>query len=182
MIYIALLRGINVSGQKAIKMNDLMMICDSLTFKQPSTYLQSGNIIFVYEITDPKTIANKIATAILERYNFEVSVLVRTIDEFKSIVANNPYISKLEIDIDKLHITFLSDYPKDNEVSKIEINKEDNELFMIKEREVYLYCPNGYGRTKLTNQTFERKLKVITTTRNWKTTCALLEIAMGKME
>jgi uncharacterized protein (DUF1697 family) len=180
MIYIALLRGINVSGQKSIKMADLTKLCDTLGFKNISTYLQSGNIIFEYETTDTLIIADTIKKAIRKKYGFEVDTIVRSAHELEKIISGNPLIQKLNIDTDKLHITFLLNHPQEQNVSAIEMAKEDNEIFIIKGREIYLYCPNGYGRTKLNNQAFEKKLKTPATTRNWKTASALLEIAWGK--
>jgi len=180
MIYIALLRGINVSGQKSIKMADLTKLCDSLEFKNISTYLQSGNIIFEYETTDSSIIADNIKRAMRKKYGFDVDVIVRTAHELEKIISGNPLIQKSNIDAYKLHITFLLSHPQDQNSSTIEMAKEDNEFFIIKDREVYLYCPNGYGRTKLNNQAIEKKLKTPATTRNWKTAHTLLEIAWGK--
>jgi uncharacterized protein (DUF1697 family) len=179
MIYIALLRGINVSGQKSIKMADLSKLCESLHFNNISTYLQSGNIIFKYDISDTSIIADKIKKAIRKKYGFDVDVIVRTAHELEKIISGNPLIQMPNIDAYKLHITFLQNHPQEQNVSTIEMAKEDNEVFVIKDREVYLYCPNGYGRTKLNNQAFEKKLKTPATTRNWKTAHALLEIAWG---
>jgi uncharacterized protein (DUF1697 family) len=50
--------------------------------------------------------------------------------------------------------------------------------FRISDKEVYLYCPNGYGRTKLSNNALEKALSVKATTRNWNTVNKLYEIAM----
>lgn len=180
MIYIALLRGINVSGQKMIKMADLIKICDSLGFHNTSTYLQSGNIVFEHETADPVYLEGIIEKAILDKYHFEVKVIVRTMDEFENIVTGNPLIDNPEIDTAKLHVTFLRGDLKGENAPEIQFTIENNESFIIKDREIYLYCPNGYGNTKLNNQAFERKLKTVATTRNWKTVRALLEIAKQK--
>ena len=230
MIYIALLRGINVGGQKAVKMKDLIKIFESLNFNNASTYLQSGNIIFEYDTTDPAVLENQIEKALNTYYGFEIKVVVRTKNELEKIISGNPVLTIPGLDIDKLHITFLRDYqreaniPGNKESSRQSLEvlkpeqleassggnpstglgtelrgitpgssilpwlrgtldkfiKEDNEIFVIKDREIYLYCPNGYGRTKLNNQTFERKLKTTATTRNWKTVQAILEIAKEK--
>jgi len=177
MKYISLLRGINVSGQKSIKMTDLVNVFESLGFKDVRTYVQSGNVIFEYDSVDTTIITSKIEKKINQIYGFTVNVIIRTKDELEKIISNNHFLKKHKIEIDKLHVTFLSYLPDKQTASDLDIKKEENEQFIIIGKEVYLYCPNGYGETKLNNQIFEKKLKTIATTRNWRTTNKLLELS-----
>ena len=177
MKYISLLRGINVGGQKRIKMTDLVNIFESLGFKNVETYVQSGNVVFDYEPTDTKELAGQIENKISETYGFEVKTIIRTSDELENIIKNNPFVKEPNIELDKLHVTFLLDIPESSTILSLSLNKEENEKFLIISREVYLYCPNGYGNTKLNNATFEIKLETVATTRNWKTINNLLEIS-----
>jgi len=172
-----LLRGINVSGHKSIKMTDLVKLFQSLNFRNVRTYIQSGNVIFESDLVDASAIANKIEKKIKQTYGFEVNIIIRTSDELEKIVSRNPFVKEHNIEIDKLHVTFLADIPDERSVSDLDIKKDKNEKFIVKGKEIYLYCPNGYGKTKLTNATFERKLKAIATTRNWNTTNKLVEIS-----
>jgi len=176
MKYIALLRGINVGGQKSIRMPDLVKVFESLGFKDVRTYVQSGNVIFEYDSVT-SMITSKIEMKLNQTYGFNVNVIIRTKDELEKIISNNPFLKKPQIEIDKLHVTFLSDLPDKQTASDLDIKKEANEQFIIIGKEVYLYCPNGYGKTKLNNQIFEKKLKTIATTRNWRTTNKLLELS-----
>ncbi|HEY8804085.1 MAG TPA: DUF1697 domain-containing protein [Clostridium sp.] len=152
MRYIALLKGINVGGKKNVK-----------------TYIQSGNVIFDYDLIDTIKLANKIEKKVSETFGFLIKTIIRTEDELKSIIANNPFVNEPNIELDKLHVIFMIDIPDPDTVSLLDIKKEENEKFIIGSKEIYLYCPNGYGRTKLNNAMFEKKLKTVVTTRNWKT-------------
>ena len=175
MTYLALLRGINVSGQKSIKMAELVKLFESLKFKNVRSYIQGGNVIFDSPSLNSLALTSQIETAIKKKFGFDVHVILRTSDELKKIVAGNPLLKEKNIQTDKLHITFLKVTPDKNLISKLEMNEASNEKYIIKNREIYLCCPNGYGKTKLNNMAFEKKLNVIATTRNWKTTTTLLE-------
>jgi uncharacterized protein (DUF1697 family) len=177
MRYIALLRGINVGGQRIIKMTDLKDTLEANGFKNVKTYIQSGNVIFDYEPTDTKKLANQIEMKISQAYGFSVKTITRTQSEFESIINNNPFINEPNIDVDKLHVTFLLEIPRPNLASILDIKKEETEKFLIVSREIYLYLPHGYGNTKLNNSMFEKKLNTNATTRNWKTVNKLLELS-----
>ena len=172
--YIALLRGINVSGQKMIKMEELKKVLGESGFTGIRTYIQSGNIIFGSMEKNAEKLATEIAATILSHWRFAVPVVIRTMDELSAISQNNPLLKKLNGISDKLHVTFLSAFPDKDTCSKLLEYQFLPDEFELVGKEVYLYCPNGYGQTKLTNQFFESKLKVNATTRNWKTVEALL--------
>lgn len=171
---LSILRGINVSGQKKIKMTDLKSMYESLGFKNVTTYIQSGNVVFDCKSADG--LVEQIEKAILKTFAFEVPVIIRTKKEIQSIVKNNPFLKKSNIEVDKLHITYLSEVPTTENLSAIQVLDFEPDLFTVKNKEVYVYCPNGYGKTKLTNTFFEKKLKEKATTRNWKTCNQLLYI------
>ena len=174
--YIALLRGINVSGQKMIKMEELKKAMEELEFSNVRTYIQSGNILFENEKSYPSLIAEKIAGKILNRFGFDVPVIIRTLQELESISRNNPYSLKRNEDVSSLHVTFLAGEPDPEKVKEIGKNMFLPDEFFISGKEIYLFCPNGYSRTKLTNTFFESKMKTTATTRNWKTIQTLLTL------
>ena len=177
MRYIVLLRGINVGGKKRVKMIDLKNLFGALDLKHVKTYLQSGNAIFDYDTTDEILLANEIEKKIYESFGFEVKVVLRTTDELANIVRKNPFVNEPKVELDQLHVTFMRDIIEPKEATCINVIKEENERFIISSKEVYLYCPNGYGRTKLNNSFFEKKLKTVATTRNWRTINSLVEIS-----
>jgi uncharacterized protein (DUF1697 family) len=173
--YIAILRGINVSGHKLIKMDALKASFEHLGFADVQTYIQSGNIVFKYKVNS-KLLNNKIKAMLADEYGFDVPVLVKTVPEMEAIFNNNPFINNVTNDINTLHVTLLAEKPLPEHIAKL--NKDFGmDVYIIIENTIYLYCPNGYGKTKLTNTFFESKLKVSATTRNWKTISALVHLA-----
>src|SRR6267378_7136301 len=117
--YIVMLRGINVSGHKTIKMEDLRALCDDLGFRNVETYVQSGNIIFQSQVENPATISRRIGAKIIEFFGFEVPVMVRTSKEMRNVISNNPFLKENGIDSSKLHVTFLSEIVQKTSLEKL---------------------------------------------------------------
>jgi len=174
--YISILRGINVSGQKLIKMDALRKLYENLNFLNVTTYVQSGNVIFTTNDIELHELEQKIYHQIEKEFGFEVPVIVLTVDKLKHIIENNPFLNDPDKDPAYLHVTFLSSKSGNYDMRAIENKKQEGEEVSFSDNAVYLYCPNGYGRTKLTNNFIEAKLKVGATTRNWKTTNELFKI------
>lgn len=175
--YISILRGINVGAHKKIQMTDLKVLYGDLKFKNVTTYIQSGNVIFKANKQSDEVLAHKIEKAIYERYGFEVPVIIRSAEEMKNIIAVNPFLKEPNINEEKLHVTFLTETPDKAKIESIKDLDYSPDRFIIIDKKIFLYCPNGYGITKLSNNFFENKLKVSATTRNWKTVNKLVEIA-----
>ena len=176
--FISILRGINVSGQKKILMADLKALYEKLKLKEVITYIQSGNVVFkTDEKISDREFAEKIEKAIFKKYDFHVPVIIRNEDEIKKIIAANDFVKEKNIDLKRLHVTFLSEIPSKTNVESIENIDFSPEKFIIKGKEIYLHIPVSYGETKLSNNFFEKKLKVTATTRNWNTVNKLFEIA-----
>ncbi len=176
-IFISILRGINVGGHNKLPMQELKKLYEKLGLDNPLTYIQSGNVIFQYRGKDLAGLQNLISAEIHKKYGFEVPVIIRTLAEMEILISGNPFLKMKGIDIVKLHITFLDKEPRQEYREKISANSYAPDLFEFHGREVYLYCPQGYGRTKLNNTFFESKLKATATTRNWKTVNELARIA-----
>jgi uncharacterized protein (DUF1697 family) len=176
-VYISLLRGINVSGQKKIQMRELKSLYESLGFENVSTYIQSGNVVFSSNENDESKLANLISAKIRKVFSYEVSVIIRSKEYWKNLIAKNPFLKKDNTDIKKMHVTILSHQPEEINTDIFDKVKFDSEEYVIKEKEIYLYFPEGYGRTKLSNNYIEKKLKIAATTRNWNTVNKLMDIA-----
>lgn len=175
--YIALLRGVNVSGQKKITMKDLSELFASLGFEKIVTYIQSGNVVFSSKLKNSVKISEMIEKCIEERFGFSVLVNTMSKSDLQKITVDNPFIKVKGIDPAKLHVTFLSGLPSKESLNKIISIDGGADKIVIAGKEAYLYCPNGYGRTKYTNKALENKLKVNATTRNWKTVNELFKLA-----
>lgn len=171
---ISLLRGINVSGKNLIKMDALKKSYENLGFHNVTAYVQSGNVVFFANDEKVEALEQKIKRQVELDYDLEVPVLVLTLEKLKQIIDNNPFKDK---EVPFLHVTFLSSKSEIIDFKVIEEKKQNGEEIYFSENAIYLYCPNGYGKTKLTNNFLESKLKVCATTRNWKTTNELVKIA-----
>ncbi len=169
MIYIALLRGINVSGHKKILMADLRKLLLEKGLKNVQTYIQSGNVIFESN-KDTESLSKDISTYIYNEYKFEVPVLVKTAAELKVAINNNPFLKEgIDKNIKKLYVTFLSETPKKENAKVLLGLNYSPDKFVLQDNLIYSYFPNGVGRSKMTINIFENKLKVYATSRNWNT-------------
>jgi uncharacterized protein (DUF1697 family) len=175
--YISILRGINVSGQKLIKMAALKKMYENLNFEYVQTYVQSGNVVFLSKENGPKKLEKIIASEIATEFGYEVPVIVLNVKTLESIIESNPFSKDKMKDISFLHVTFLAESPGPFDKESIIAKKQPNEEIEFAGNAIYLYCPNGYGNTKLNNNFLETKLKVKATTRNWKTTNELLKLS-----
>jgi len=169
-----MLRGINIGKHKRIKMDALKALYASLGFKKSETYIQSGNVVFECSETDIPQLVSRIEDQIKANLGFYVPVLIRRKRDFEKLIKNVPFPTE---DPKKLNIVFLSDAPIDPPIEKLNELKTDSEEFLILGKEIYLYSPEGYSNGKLSNNLFEKKLKLSGTTRNWRTVNALLEMA-----
>lgn len=179
--YISLLRGINVSGQKKVKMADLKALYEALGYSDVFTYIQSGNVVFEHGSDDSITVKKDIEQAIEKNYGFSVHVDVRVRDEFKNIYAALPFDNvDLEQDGTKILVTFLSENPENQNIEVLNAFVKPPEELIFGNRALYLHCPNGYGKTKLSNAFIEKKLAVTATTRNLKSVLKLCELLDGQ--
>jgi uncharacterized protein (DUF1697 family) len=175
---VALLRGINVAGANKIKMADLARLFAGLGYADAQTYLQSGNVVFSTADPDQRNLRPLIEKAIFDELGLTVTVLLRTGPDLTKVLRANPYLHRQD-DLTKLHVTFLTEAPDPGPASSVQIPAGESAEFTLTGREVYLHCPDGYGRTKLNNAFFEKKLRVPATTRNWRSVVALHDLTSG---
>lgn len=172
--YVAMLRGINVSGRNKIKMSGLQALFVRLGHADVTTYIQSGNVVFTSTGKSAAALTSEIERCIAREFGFEVPVVLRAKAELAKVIARNPFD---KVDLGKVHVTFLEEKPKAALVRALADHRSAPDEFRIVGREVYLHCPAGYGNTKLNNTFWERKLAVGATTRNWNTVTKLLDLA-----
>ncbi|PWU24428.1 MAG: hypothetical protein C5B48_06330, partial [Candidatus Rokuibacteriota bacterium] len=138
-----------------------------------STYLQSGNVLFRTSKKADET-RGAVERQIADELGLEITVLIRTPRQLARIIDRNPFAkSKPET----LHVTFLAAAPKGARAGGLDPPSVAPDEFHVSGAHVYLHCPNGYGRSKLSNTFFERRLGVAATTRNWNTVTQLAELA-----
>ncbi|MDB4987471.1 MAG: hypothetical protein JWN04_2649 [Myxococcaceae bacterium] len=168
-----LLRAVNVSGKRQISMPALREIFGSLGCTDVETYLQSGNVVAGSKIA-PSKIAQKSVAAIAEKFGYEdVTVLAWSSEQLHALIEANPFVQR-GCDPAKLHATFLGRDTSPADLTALATDAFLPDEFAVGKRAVYVHCPGGYGRTKLNNAFFERKLGIPATTRNWNTVSNLL--------
>ena len=174
--YVAMVRAINVSGHKIINMGELRDMCEKMGLQNVQTYIQSGNIVFQHLDTLNSILEKIIAEGIKRRFSFDVPVIVKEVSELRRVVKKNPYVSKGIDKQNRIFVVFPANVPYGIKADNITQFKYDDDEFVIFEDVVYLYCPVSYGDSQLSNSFFEKKLKLVSTTRNWHTINELIKI------
>ena len=175
--FIALLRGINVSGQKKIRMADLKKLFEALGYRAVQTYIQSGNVVFRAD-TPAGEAGPAISGKILDAYGFEVDVLIRRPEDLGHILDHNPFLERGE-DPERLYVTFLAEAPAPELIENLRANDYSPEAWQHSGQTIYFFSPLGYGRAKMNNNFFEKKLRTICTTRNWRTVQVLYDMSIA---
>jgi uncharacterized protein (DUF1697 family) len=180
-VIVSMLRAVNVGGHNKIKMDELRALCTSLKLRDPQTYVQSGNVIFHTDERDTSVVAKRVCGGIKREFGFTADVICRTAAEMRDVIARNPFGKRRDIEPGKLLVYFLACDPgADARKSALTI-KADPEEMRISEREIYIYFPNGQGRSKFAWAAVNKALKTPGTGRNWNSVAKMLEIA-EKME
>jgi uncharacterized protein (DUF1697 family) len=177
--YIALLRGINVGGHAKVKMDQLRALFEALRFADVKTYVQSGNVVFKAGRSS-SDLVRRIESGINREFGLSVSVIVRTPQDMNNVIRRNPFLKEKGIDLSKLHVTFLSESPGTSVPSGLAKLTSGRDQFRCSGKEIYLYCPDGYGTSKLSNNAFEKLLSVRATTRNWNSINRIYEMSLGQ--
>ncbi len=172
--YILLLKGINVGGHKKIPMAELRELLTDFGFKNVQTYIQSGNVILESAQTDISKLEQNIQKSIMTHFGFDVSVIVKTLEQLQRIFDNCPFNQEKK---EKAYFTMLHNIPPKELVDEASKKTYPNEEFVILNDCIYLYCELGFGNAKYNNNFFERKLKTIGTARNYKTMMKLLSLS-----
>jgi uncharacterized protein (DUF1697 family) len=171
-----MLRGINVGGNKRVKMDKLRSSLEALGLVQVKTYIQSGNVVFKSPKASPPALSKKIEERILQDFGFSVSVISRTADGIENTIAHNPFLNQPGIDPEKLHVAFLSESPAAAAQKKLATLTLAPDQSHCHGKEVYLYFPNGVSGSSLWKHPLDRVLSVEATMRNWKTVNTLRQM------
>ncbi len=176
---IAMLRAVNLAGHNRVKMDTLCTLCTSLKLRDPRTYVQSGNVVFRTNEEDLARVAKRLGDGIEREFGFRTEVILRSRAEMNDVVRRNPFSMRRGIEPGKLLVLFFASKPGPEAREKILNIKADVEEFRLDGRELYVYYPNGMGRSKVSTPIIERMLKTPGTCRNWNSVTKLLEMAEG---
>lgn len=174
--FVCLLRGINIGGQKLMKMKDLQAALEANGLLEVRTYIQSGNVVFRAKGKSADKLRDGVRKAIDERWGFDVPTLVVPAEDLRAIAAANPFANDAGKDATRTFVMFMLSKPAAEAVAALSPQRDEKIEFVIGDRAVYAHYPNGYGTTKMDNNFFERKLGVSVTARNLRTVAVLLEM------
>jgi uncharacterized protein (DUF1697 family) len=175
--YISLLRGINIGGRNLIKMEQLRAAYTELGFTAVRSYIQSGNLVFDAPVISQNTdLEAAIRAKIQQIWGFDIPTIVRTKAEIAEICAANPLVSD-ERNHSELHVVFLQE-PKANDeaIGAMLPLRRESELLAHCPDALFLYCPDGYHKSKIHNNYIEKQLATAATTRNWRTCTTILDL------
>ncbi len=176
-VIISMLRGINVGGHNIIKMDALRELYASLEFEDPQTYVQSGNVIFRSSQANLGKIAKRIQEAIEKTFKCRPEIILRTADDLRTVIKKNPFAKRPNIEPARLLVSFLASDPGDQARETLRRQKFSPEEMHIATRELYIYFPNGMGKSKLPWSSLDKILHTPATGRNWNSVNKMLEIA-----
>jgi len=170
--FISLFRGINVGG-RTVKMNELKALHEALGLKDIFTYIQSGNVVFTCNDMESAQLQRQIEDDFEQKFGFRAAVMVRSAAELQAIIEKSPFQDQPSKESKWVVVMFLAAYPDEGAQEALRAAYHGPEEIFIIGKELYLYYPDGIGRSKLTNSLIERKLKTSGTARNLNTVLQL---------
>ena len=157
-------------------MNDLRETFGSLGYDDVVTYIQSGNVLFSTSSKSEDAIVEAIEHRIAQDFGDSPAVLLRTVTDLRRVGSKRPF-AKRGADPARHHVTFLDEAPSKATLKALELPPSGRDELVVDGREVYVHTPNGYAGTKYTGTFIERRLGVVSTTRNWNTVTKLCALA-----
>jgi uncharacterized protein (DUF1697 family) len=174
--YVALLRSVNVAGHGRIAMPELKGSFETLGYKEVTTYIQTGNVLFSSPSKSIATLAGAIEEQVAADFGSAPAVVLRSVSQLQRVGASSPYAAK-GADPARHHVTFLAAAPSADRLARFSPPRSGRDELTIDGLEVYVHTPDGYANTKLTGAYLERHLGVLSTTRNWNTVSKLCALA-----
>jgi uncharacterized protein (DUF1697 family) len=166
--YIALLRGINVSGHNLIKMTELKRMFEAMGFARVQTFIQSGNVLFASD-DDAGSLCARIEQEITAVFGMTVPVVLRTAAELERMINACPFAADALPEGERIYVTLLADEPAQEGIDRLQASATGVDEFRIVGREIYILYRQPVHLSKLMNNLTERKLGTTATTRNWQT-------------
>ncbi|WP_342438231.1 DUF1697 domain-containing protein [Paenibacillus sp. FSL L8-0436] len=167
--YIALLRGINVGGNKIIKMQDLKSMFQALHFEHVRTYIQSGNVVFESTEGSGHQLAAVIGEQIRETFGFDVSVIIRSLEELEAAIAGNPFQLTEANEFKRLYVSFLADEPTAEALEKLRPYEDGADKVRVTGKEMYTLYEVSVSQSPLFKVQLDKLLGTPITARNWNT-------------
>lgn len=176
--YVAWLHAVNVGGNNMVPMAWLREAAGAAGFTEVATYVQSGNLVLTSPTTKPEQVRDRVAELIREGLGLDVVVTVRSRDELAAVVERNPMPEHLD-EPTRLHVSFLTGEADADGVAAIDAATYEPDRFVVDGRHIYLWFPNGAGRSKLATLPWRKKIGVAGTARNWRSVLKVLDMLDG---
>lgn len=167
--YVALLRGINVSGQKIIQMAELRQRLTAAGYVNVQTYIQSGNVYFEAPPQDSKALEAPFERHILEWYGWDVPTMVRSVAEVEEVLAASPFAAPAGKH-EQVYVGFIRDLPDAQLAAALTAMSMETDRFHVHGKTLYIWQQKGIPKNLLDKINVERLLKTPVTLRNWATT------------
>ena len=174
--FVSLFRGINVGGNRKVKMDDLKAVHEALGFRDVVPYIQSGNVVFKSDNADPPRLQKQIEDSFETKFGFHAEVIIRTLDELNEIIEKNPFQGQPDKELKWIAVLFLATCPDNAAQENLLKTYVGPEEIFFSGKEVYIYYTDGMGRSKLSHTFLEKKLKTAGTVRNLNTILKLQEL------
>ncbi len=176
--YVALLRSVNVAGHGRLAMSELRSSVEGLGYEDVSTYIQTGNVLFSATPRRDAAVASALEERLAQDFGAAPAVIVRSVAELTRIGSSSPY-AEAGADPARHHVTFLRSAPSTKALAALDLPPSGRDALVVEGSEVYVSTPDGYAGTKYTGTFLERRLGVLSTTRNWNTVTRLCQLARG---
>ena len=170
---IALFRAINVGGKNMVAMAALREMFATLKLPDAKSLLQSGNVVFGIGSKDAEKLEGLIEKEIARRFAFDADCFIRSAEEWRDILAHNPFTLEAKEDPGRLIVMALKAAPTPTQLGTLRVAIKGRETVELWKRHAYVYFPDGSGNSKLTPRLIESKLETRATGRNWNTALKL---------
>lgn len=174
--YAVFLRAVNVGGHNKVPMATLRDLASELGYSDVATYVQSGNLVVDAPTRRAADVEAAIGKALHDELKLTIDVMARTRAELAAVIKANPYAKQVKDDAKKVHVSFLAGAPTAAARNACDPEEFDPERFEFGDRCIYLWFPNGAGRSKLAAAPWTRRLGMAGTARNWRTVTTMLDL------
>lgn len=157
-------------------MDELRASFDALGYHDVATYIQTGNVLFSAGSKSEAGLATAIEQRLADDFGDSPAVLIRSVADLRRIGGASPYAKK-GANPARHHVTFLAQLPSKAALEALSLPKSGRDELVVDGKEVYVHTPDGYAHTKYTGTFLERRLGVVSTTRNWNTVTKLSDLA-----
>lgn len=177
--YIALLRAVNVGGNAKLPMADLRALFDTIGFADAQTLLQTGNVVFRGAKKGTAGLERLLEAESAKRLGLKTDFMVRTAQEWATLVAANPFPDMATGDPAHLVVMFLKDEADPRKLKALQAAITGREVVRANGKQAYITFPDGIGTSRLTNAVLERALGTRSTGRNWNTVRKVAALAVA---